>query len=113
MLAATGTPIYAPFDGTARSSYNSLGGNAVYVYGRYGYVYNAHLSAYTDLSNGPVHAGDIIGLVGDTGDAKGTPHNHFEFHPDVIPANWPASSYGYSVVGSAINPYPLLVAACG
>jgi peptidoglycan LD-endopeptidase LytH len=113
LLAPTGTEIYAPFDGTARSDYNSLGGNSVFVYGKYGYVYNAHLSAFTALSNGPVHAGDVIGLVGDTGDAIGTPHLHFEFHPNVIPASWPASSYGYSVVGTAVNPYPLLVAACG
>jgi len=33
----------------------------------------------------------------------------------VIPANWPASSYGYTVIGptSAVNPYPILVDICG
>jgi murein DD-endopeptidase MepM/ murein hydrolase activator NlpD len=113
MLANYGTPIVAPFDGVARSSYNTLGGNAVFVTGRYGYVYNAHLQSYSDHSNGPVHAGDVIGYVGDTGDAIGTPHDHFEYHPNVIPAGWPSSAYGYSVVGGAINPYPLLVNVCG
>lgn len=114
ILANYGTEIYAPFDGVARTSWNSLGGNAVYVEGEYGYVYNAHLQSYSSLSNGPVHAGDVIGYVGDTGDAIGTPHDHFEFHPNVIPSGWPASvPYGYSVIGTAINPYPLLVAACG
>lgn len=113
MLAPSGTPIYAPFDGYARTDYNSLGGNVVFVSGNYGTVYNAHLSAYSSNSNGPVSAGDIIGYVGDTGDATGIPHNHFEFHPNVMPSSWPASYYGYSIVEDAINPYPLLVAACG
>lgn len=113
ILAPPGTPIVAPFDGTAQRAYNTLGGNSEYVYGSRGYVYNAHLSSYSAHSSGPVHAGDVIGYVGDTGDAKGTPHDHFEFHPNAIPPSWPASGYGYSVIGSAVNPYPLLVAACG
>jgi peptidoglycan hydrolase CwlO-like protein len=113
LLSPRGTPIVAPFDGTAQTTYNTLGGNSVYVYGSRGYVYNAHLSAYSSKSNGPVHTGDVIGYVGDTGDAKGTPHDHFEFHPNVVPSGWPASAYGYAVIGTAVNPYPLLVAACG
>ena len=113
IIAPTGTAIYAPFDGVARSSYNTLGGNAVYVTGASGYVYNAHLSAYSDHSNGPVKAGTVIGYVGSTGDAQGgVAHDHFEYHPNVIPPNWPASAYGYSVIDDAINPYPLLVQAC-
>jgi murein DD-endopeptidase MepM/ murein hydrolase activator NlpD len=113
IIAPLGTAIRAPFDGVARSSYNTLGGNAVYVTGPSGYVYNAHLDHYSDLSDGPVHAGDVIGYVGATGDAQGgVTHDHFEYHPNVIPSDWPASSYGYSVIDGAINPYPLLVAAC-
>ena len=54
-----GTPIVAPFDGYAHSDYNSLGGNVVFVTGRTGTVYNAHLSAYSAKSNGPVQAGDV------------------------------------------------------
>ena len=114
VLAARGTPIVAPFDGVARTSYNTLGGNAVYVTGQDGYVYNAHLDSYSSKSNGPVKTGDVIGYVGDTGDAKGTPHDHFEFHPFFpVPADWPVSFYGYRVIGTALNPYPLLVYACG
>jgi murein DD-endopeptidase MepM/ murein hydrolase activator NlpD len=113
ILANYGTEIYAPFDGTAKESYNSLGGNAVYVYGAEGYVYNAHVDHYSGSSNGPVHAGDVVGYVGDTGDAIGTPHDHFEFHPYFpVPSDWPVSAYGYRVIGTALNPYPLLVAVC-
>jgi len=113
ILAAEGTPIVAPFDGTARASYNSLGGQAVYVYGANGYVYNAHLSSYPDQL-GEVHAGDVIGYVGNTGDAGTINHDHFEWHPNVMPNpdTWPRSPYGFSVVGSAVNPYPLLSQVC-
>jgi len=111
IFAPYGTPIYAPFDGNAVVSSNGLGGLAVTVYGAYGYVYNAHLSGFGNL--GPVGTGTVIGYVGDSGDAQGTsPHDHFEWHPNAIPSGWPASSYGYSVVGSAVNPYPILSQIC-
>ena len=113
MVSNYGTPIRAPFDGVAKRSYNALGGNSEYVYGASGYVYNAHLDHYSENSDGPVQAGDIIGYVGDTGDAIGTPHDHFEWHPNSVPSNWPASYYGYTVIGSAVNPYPVLVDVCG
>lgn len=111
IMSPTGTPIRAPFDGIARKSSNTLGGLAVYVTGDDGYVYNAHLSSYTDRSEGPVVAGDIIGYVGTTGNAT-TPHNHFEWHPEVTPSDWPESPYGFSVVGTAANPWPLLQMVC-
>src|ERR671919_669474 len=58
------------------------------------------------------HAGnDIIGYVGISGNAT-TPHNHFEWHPYQIPESWPVSPYGYSVIGSAVNPWPLLSQVC-
>jgi murein DD-endopeptidase MepM/ murein hydrolase activator NlpD len=117
IIAPMGTKIRAPFDGYARSSYNTLGGSAVYVYGAHGYVYNAHLSGYSAKSDGPVKAGDVIGYVGETGDTN-TPHDHFEWHPKVTPDpnEWPASPYGYSVIDTgsspAVNPWPLLQAVC-
>jgi murein DD-endopeptidase MepM/ murein hydrolase activator NlpD len=113
IIAPQGTPIYATFDGYASASYNTLGGNSVSVQGSEGYTYNAHMMqpGYT----GPVHAGDIIGYVGATGDTN-TPHLHFEWHPNVTPTSWPASTYGYSVINTgskpAVNPYPLLVQVC-
>jgi peptidoglycan LD-endopeptidase LytH len=113
ILAPTGTPIRATFDGYASEVPNTLGGLAVEVRGSTGYTYNAHLSSYSSNSTGSVQAGDIIGYVGTSGDAVGgPPHDHFEYHPNVIPSNWPASAYGYSVIDGAINPYPLLVQAC-
>lgn len=96
IFAAEGTPIRAPFPGNAVDASNTLGGMAVSVYGAAGHVYNAHLSAFGKL--GPVEAGEIIGYVGNTGDAITTPpHDHFEFHPDN---------------GPAVNPYPFLNAVC-
>ena len=79
------------------------------VYGDLGYTYNAHLMQ--PGVTGQVSAGDIVGYVGATGDTS-TPHDHFEWHPNVIPSNWPASPYGYSVIGSAVNPFPLLAQVC-
>jgi murein DD-endopeptidase MepM/ murein hydrolase activator NlpD len=94
IMAATGTPIVAPFDGTAVATPNPLGGQAVIVYGDQGFVYNAHLSAYGHL--GVVKTGEIVGYVGSTGDA-GAPHDHFEWHPGN---------------GAAVDPYPFLMAVC-
>jgi peptidoglycan hydrolase CwlO-like protein len=114
ILAPMGTEIYATFDGYATQNPNGLGGLAVEVHGAAGYTYNAHLSAYSEHSTGSVQAGDVIGYVGDSGDAQGgPPHDHFEFHPSAFPSGWPTSYYGYTVIGSALNPYPLLVDACG
>ena len=62
-----------------------IGGWRVWLRARAGNeFYYAHLSAYTPLAvNGAiVNAGDVLGFVGNTGDAEGTPyHLHFEVHP--------------------------------
>lgn len=94
IMAPTGTPIIAPFDGEAVASENYLGGTSVKVYGAGGYVYNAHLSAYGKL--GAVTAGDVIGYVGSTGNAT-APHDHFEWHP---------------ADGPAVDPFLFLAAVC-
>ncbi|HEX2032443.1 MAG TPA: peptidoglycan DD-metalloendopeptidase family protein [Actinomycetota bacterium] len=100
IFAPYGTPIRAPFEGTARESSNSLGGLAVYVYAPNGdFVYNAHLSSYAGVSGQHVQRGDLIGYVGTSGNAQGTsPHNHFEYHPGG---------------GSAVSPYLYLNEVCG
>jgi len=94
--ASYGTPIRAPFSGTAVDATNEIGGLAVKVFGPRGFVYNAHLSAFGRL--GPVRAGTIVGYVGTSGNAFGTmPHDHLEWHPGG---------------GAAVSPYPYLVESC-
>lgn len=96
IMAPYGTPIRAPFPGVATTSSSYLGGLGVYVKGSKGFVFNAHLSRFGKLGN--VKAGDIIGYVGNTGNARYTsPHNHFEWHPGN---------------GSAVDPYPYLNEVC-
>ena len=112
MFAAFGTPIVAPFDGRSVQAPNKLGGLAVIVYGAQGYVYNAHLAAYGKL--GEVKTGDVVGYVGNTGDAAGGPwHDHFEWHPAQVPARAHMSPYGASDLEGAVDPFPYLMAACG
>jgi peptidoglycan hydrolase CwlO-like protein len=112
LMSPRGTPVVAPFSGTFRQDYNGLGGNSFFVTGSSGYVYGAHLDHYA-RSDGSVSTGTVLGYVGDSGDARGGPtHLHFEWHPNVIPSHPYRSVYGYTVIGSAIDPYPFLTQVC-
>jgi murein DD-endopeptidase MepM/ murein hydrolase activator NlpD len=91
IFAAYGTPVAAVQDGIITGvSTTTIGGNNIHLTTSRGdYFYYAHLSRFaTGLMQGQqVVAGQTIGYVGDTGDAKGTPpHLHFEIHPDGGPA---------------------------
>jgi len=111
IVAPQGTPIRAPFNGSATDSSNDLGGMSVTVTGAAGFVYNAHLSAFGTL--GLVTTGTIIGYVGSTGDAQGgVTHDHFEWHPNVIPKHLWVSPYGFSLINGAIDPFPYLNSVC-
>ena len=86
IFAPLGAPILAVASGTVFSvGWNEVGGNRLWLRdGQGNEFYYAHLSAYTPLAvNGNrVNAGDVLGFVGNTGDAQGTPyHLHFEVHP--------------------------------
>ncbi|MDP9340798.1 MAG: peptidoglycan DD-metalloendopeptidase family protein [Actinomycetota bacterium] len=111
IMAPRGTPIVAPFPGNAYEDPNGLGGNAFILRGSQGYVYGAHLDSYGTMGN--VSTGTVLGYVGDSGDAQGGPtHLHFEWHPNAIPSNPYRSVYGYTVIGSAVDPYPYLNLVC-
>ena len=96
IFAPRGTPVQSTTQGiVSKVGENTLGGRVVVVVGPGGAGhYYAHLEDYADISrNDWVNAGDIIGYVGDSGNAKGTP---------------PHVHYGIYINGSAVNPYPLL-----
>jgi murein DD-endopeptidase MepM/ murein hydrolase activator NlpD len=81
-----GQPLLAVADGQLFSvGWNEIGGNRVWLRDTQGnQFYYAHLSAFSTLAaNGAqVKAGDVIGFMGNSGDAQTTPyHLHFEIHP--------------------------------
>jgi murein DD-endopeptidase MepM/ murein hydrolase activator NlpD len=86
LFAPLGTPVVAVADGTIFAvGWNRVGGWRLWLVDHDGNdFYYAHLSGYTRLArnNRAVHRGDVIGFVGNTGDAVTTqPHLHFEVHP--------------------------------
>jgi murein DD-endopeptidase MepM/ murein hydrolase activator NlpD len=91
MLAPTGTPLQAVIGGFVSQRSNRLGGITISLQGDNGNrYYYAHLSAYEGVG-GRVETGQVIGYVGDTGNATGVPHLHFEIRPSG---------------GVPVNPYP-------
>ena len=89
VFAPLGAPILAVADGTVFSvGWNDIGGYRFWLRDRSGnQFYYAHLSAFSPLAvNGrEVKAGQVIGFIGNTGDAQGTPyHLHFEIHPVAL-----------------------------
>ena len=62
------------------STLNGLGGNVVWVWSPFRGVrtYYAHLDRHAVSPGERVHAGDVLGYVGNTGNARGgPPHLHF------------------------------------
>jgi murein DD-endopeptidase MepM/ murein hydrolase activator NlpD len=106
IFAPLGAPILAVASGSVFSvGWNRVGGNRLWLRdGQGNLFYYAHLSAFTPLAvNGnKVNAGDVLGFVGNTGDAQGTPtHLHFEIHPVGL------IGLGYD---GAVNPTTYLLA---
>jgi len=80
IFAPRGTPVVAVVDGTARPDTNGLGGNVVWLNSQRGgpRFYYAHLDRWEVGGRTRVRAGDILGYVGNTGNARTTaPHLHF------------------------------------
>ena len=106
IFAPFGSPVLAVADGELfLVGWNAIGGNRLWLRDDQGNeFYYAHLSAFSPLarSGARVRAGDVVGFVGTSGDALGTPpHLHFEIHP--LGLLW----LGYDGV---VNPYPYLLA---
>ena len=100
MFAPMGTPLYAVADGTIWRVYNNtLGGLAINLIDDAGTMYYyAHMSAAHVTSGQKVTSGQVIGAVGNSGNARGTPpHVHWQVHPDNA---------------SPVNPYPLAYSLC-
>lgn len=97
IFAPRDTPILATTPGVVLNvGENRLGGRTVMILGPGGQRhYYAHLERYReDLQEGDwVEAGDVVGYVGDSGNAQGTP---------------PHLHYGIYTGSGAINPYGLL-----
>lgn len=81
IFAPRGTPVVAASSGWVTSvGQNSLGGNVIWVWdmSRGVRVYYAHLQKQLVRTGTFVHAGDTLGTVGNTGNARTTaPHLHF------------------------------------
>ncbi|HXG83109.1 MAG TPA: M23 family metallopeptidase [Pyrinomonadaceae bacterium] len=97
IFAPRNTPVYSATNGYVwRIGENKLGGNTVWVVGAGGRVYYyAHLEKYADnlKVSDAVTTDTIIGYVGTSGNAQGTPpHLHF----------------GVYTQSGAVNPLPLL-----
>lgn len=96
IFASRGTPVVAIADGfVTRTGNQGLGGKQVWL--RDGLLgnsyYYAHLDSILTESGKKVKAGDTLGLVGNTGNAKGgATHLHF----------------GIYTSGGAVDPYPFV-----
>jgi murein DD-endopeptidase MepM/ murein hydrolase activator NlpD len=81
IFAPRGTPVVASTDGVVRStSPNELGGNVVWLADdrRHQSLYYAHLESHAVVAGQGVRAGDTLGFVGNSGNARSTkPHLHF------------------------------------
>jgi peptidoglycan LD-endopeptidase LytH len=106
IMAPEGTPVIAAADGKVEKLFNSVrGGTTIYLRSpdqKWMYYY-AHLQRYAPgLHEGQdVKRGQVIALVGHTGDASAAgPHLHFAINTMGNGERW--------WQGTPINPYPLL-----
>jgi len=95
IFADRGTPVVAPLGGIVRSVRNGgLGGKSIFVtaLGQGQTLYFAHLDSQTVARGQTIQPGDMIGFVGNTGNARTTPpHLHLGI---------------YTGFSGAIDPFP-------
>jgi len=97
IFAPLGRPVLSTTNGIVfKVGEDDLGGHVVRVLGPgWQWHYYAHLDRFGDIRPGSnVQPGTVLGYVGNTGNASGTPYH---LHYGV-----------YRFLGSAQNPYPLL-----
>ena len=99
IFAKRGTPVIAGVDGRIRSVRGGRTGVGYYLDGVDGVTYyGAHMDSQQVGNGDLVKRGDVLGTVGNTGNAAGTPpHLHFEVKPGA---------------GAPIDPYGLLRTWC-
>jgi murein DD-endopeptidase MepM/ murein hydrolase activator NlpD len=98
MMANYGVPVVAITSGSITyAGYGDSAGNWLILSGNDGNAYWYMHNQQNLVNGGAVQAGQQIATVGDTGNAVGTPHLHFEFHPGG---------------GGPVNPYPLVASLC-
>jgi len=97
LFAARGTPVVAPVDGFLEQVRGPRGGLQFKLHGMDGHLYfGTHMDGFAHA--GRVRAGAIVGYVGTSGNAAGTPpHLHFEIYPHKV---------------GPVNPYPALSQTC-
>lgn len=97
LFAGDDQPVRAPVSGRVEYVVGSIGGYQFNLYGDDGIEYvGSHMSGF-EGSDRRVEAGEVLGYVGTSGNARGTrPHTHFGMYVDEL----------------AFNPYPTLAANC-
>jgi peptidoglycan LD-endopeptidase LytH len=106
IMARRGTPVLATASGVVLKLFQSVrGGTALYELApdQHTIYYYAHLDRYAPgmVEGRALRQGDLIGYVGDTGNAgAGNYHLHFEISTTTDPKRYWA--------GTPQNPYPLL-----
>jgi peptidoglycan LD-endopeptidase LytH len=118
IFASKGTPVLSASDGiVTRTGTNRLGGKVVWVSNLKKSFYYAHLDSQLVAAGTRVKKGEVIGLVGNTGNARTTPpHLHFGIYysgegavnplpyiKDVYPENKPVKADKYIGSKGKIN----------